>query len=161
VGLGFFSFFSLVFWFLDRCCGGDLATTSTANSKRDHKSEPISEVDVSPLESLAMKRPDCFESPKRRLARAKQHIRRLKKCIQTFIKKIPPSRGEELDAEGWTVHSLRFCHPIPQSWADSAGDAIKHLGSALDQCGYTLLHIAACMVPIRTVQVVINIEIGN
>ena len=39
---------------LMRCCGGDLATTSTALSKRAHASD--SELEVSPLEILAMPR---------------------------------------------------------------------------------------------------------
>lgn len=37
-----------------RCCGGDLATTSTARSKRDHASDDASAVELSPLESLVM-----------------------------------------------------------------------------------------------------------
>jgi hypothetical protein len=85
---------------------------------------------------MTRKHLDPFESPKHRLTRAKEHIRRLEKRIKTFIKKTPPSRAEELDAEGWTVHSLKFPRPVPQSWADSAGGAIEHLRSALDQCGY-------------------------
>lgn len=85
---------------------------------------------------MIRKRRDPFESPKRRLARAKKYIRRLEKRIYTFMHKTPPGRGEEIDSEGWTVHSLQFSRPIPQSWGDSAGDAIEHLRSSLDQSGY-------------------------
>ncbi len=82
------------------------------------------------------KRRDPFESPKHRVARGKQYIRRLEKRIHTFMHKTPPSRGEEIDSEEWTVHSLKFSRPIPESWADAAGDAIEHLRSSLDQSGY-------------------------
>jgi len=82
------------------------------------------------------RRRDPFESPKRRFTRAKEDIRRLEKRIYTFMHKTPPSRWEEVDSEGFTVHSLKFPRPIPESWSDSAGDAIEHLRSVLDQCGY-------------------------
>lgn len=66
------------------------------------------------------KRPDPFNSPKRRLARAKQHIRRLEKRIQTFLKKEPYFASAEVDAEGVTTHALKFTRKVPDSWADAA-----------------------------------------
>lgn len=81
---------------------------------------------------------DIFASPKRRLARAKQHIRRLEKRISTFFKKKPGSRVTETDAEGVTTHAFKFNRQIPDSWADAAVEAIEALRSALDQCGYAV-----------------------
>jgi hypothetical protein len=82
------------------------------------------------------KRVDPFRSPKRRLSRAKTKIRRLEKRIKTFFKKEPYKASAEVDADGVTTHALKFTRKIPDSWADSAGEAIEALRAALDQAGY-------------------------
>ncbi|HZL31417.1 MAG TPA: hypothetical protein VFC54_10210 [Pseudolabrys sp.] len=82
------------------------------------------------------KRVDPFESPKRRLARAKQHICRFEKRIQTFIKKKPYDRTEDTQADGTTIHALKFTRDFPDSWTDAAVESLEALRSALDQTGY-------------------------
>lgn len=79
-----------------------------------------------------------FESPYRRLARAKKNISRLEKRIATFGKTHPGSLIAETDADGITTHAYKFSRKIPDSWADSAVEAIEALRSALDQCGYAV-----------------------
>jgi hypothetical protein len=82
------------------------------------------------------KKPDPFDSPRRRLVRAKQHIRRLEKRIQTFFKSKPGGPITEVDHEGFTIHAFKFNRQIPDSWADAAVETIEALRSTLDQCGY-------------------------
>jgi hypothetical protein len=84
------------------------------------------------------KTPGLLESPKRRLKRAKEKIRRLEKRIATFFKKKPGAPITETDAQGVTTHAFRFNHQIPESWGDVAVEAIEALRSALDQCGYAV-----------------------
>jgi len=83
-----------------------------------------------------MRKIDPFASPKRRLARAKQHINRLGKRIQTFFKKHPAVSTIEVDPDGFNVHCIKFARDFPDSWTDSAVEAIEALRSTLDQCGY-------------------------
>lgn len=85
-----------------------------------------------------VKPPALLESPKRRLRRAKDKIRRLEKRIAAFFKKKPGSLVTETNAEGVTTHAHRFTHQIPDSWSDAAVEAIEALRSALDQCGYAV-----------------------
>jgi hypothetical protein len=84
------------------------------------------------------KQPPLLDSPKRRLARANQHIRRLEKRIATFFKKKPGESFSETDPKGITTHGYRFTRAIPDSWADGGAEAIEALRSALDQCGYAV-----------------------
>jgi len=93
------------------------------------------------------KKPDPFASPKRRLARAKQHIRRLEKRIQAFFKNKPGRPISEVDPDGYTIHGFQFSRKIPDSWADSAVEAIEALRSALDQCGYSAAVLAGVSQP--------------
>ena len=82
------------------------------------------------------RKPDPFESPKRRLKRGKEHARRLEKRIQSFLKKEPHQRVEDTDAEGVTTHAIKFTRDFPHSWGDAAVESIEALRSALDQIGY-------------------------
>lgn len=79
---------------------------------------------------------DPFESPKRRLRRGKEHARRLEKRIQTFLKKEPYKRVEDVDAEGFATHAIKFTRDFPDSWVDAAVESIEALRSTLDQAGY-------------------------
>jgi hypothetical protein len=79
---------------------------------------------------------DPFESPKRRLKRGKEHARWLEKRIQTFLKKKPHERVEDVDAQGFTTHAIKFTRDFPDSWVDAAVESIEALRSALDQTGY-------------------------
>ena len=49
-----------------------------------------------------MGKKDHFSVPKGRLKRAKHHIARLRKRLDTFLKKNPPSVIEELEPDGVT-----------------------------------------------------------
>lgn len=82
------------------------------------------------------RKPDPFTSPRRRLARGQEHVRRLEKRIQTFLKKEPHKSIAETDADGTTVHALKFTRDFPESWADGAVEALEAFRSALDQTGY-------------------------
>jgi hypothetical protein len=93
------------------------------------------------------KKPDPFESPKRRLARGKQHIRRLDKRIQTFLKKQPHKRVAETDADGSVVHAIKFIRTFPNSWIDAAVEALEALRSALDQAGYAAATLGGAVSP--------------
>jgi hypothetical protein len=59
------------------------------------------------------KKPDPIDSPKRRLARAKQHIRRLEKRIQTFFKGKPGGPITEVDPDGSTIHAFNLLAKSP------------------------------------------------
>jgi hypothetical protein len=84
------------------------------------------------------KKADLLQSPKQRLKRGKQHIRRLEKRIQTFFRRSPGERFAETDSNGFTVHGYRFARKVPNSWSDSGAEAIEALRSSLDQCGYAV-----------------------
>lgn len=84
------------------------------------------------------KPPPLLHSPKRRLARAKQHTRRLEKRIATFFKHKPARHAVETNPDGTRFHVLKFDRKIPDSWAEAGVEAIEGLRSALDQCGYAV-----------------------
>ena len=84
------------------------------------------------------KAPDLLESPKRRLKRAKQKIRRLEKRIDRFFKSKLGRRVTEVDSRGVTTHAFNFDRKIPDGCADAAVEAIEAMRSALDQCGYAV-----------------------
>jgi hypothetical protein len=60
----------------------------------------------------------------------------LEKRIKAFMKKKPYTASADVDANGFTTHALQFTRNIPDSWSDSAAEAIEALRSVLDQCGY-------------------------
>jgi hypothetical protein len=93
------------------------------------------------------RKPDPFESPKRRLKRGKEHTRRLEKRIQTFLKKKPYERIEDVDSEGVATHALKFTRDFPDSWADAAVEALEALRSALDQTGYAAAILGGAVEP--------------
>jgi hypothetical protein len=93
------------------------------------------------------KKTDPFESPKRRLARGKQHIRRLDKRIQTFLKKQPHKRVAEPDPDGSVVHAIKFTRNFPDSWVDAAVEALEAVRSALDQAGYAAAILGGAVDP--------------
>jgi len=93
------------------------------------------------------KKDDLLASPKRRLARAKEKIRRLEKRIATFAKNKPGILSVDTDAHGITTHAFKFRRQIPDSWADAAVEAIEALRSALDQTGYAIAVRAGVAAP--------------
>jgi hypothetical protein len=84
---------------------------------------------------MATSRSHPFYSPKRRLARAKQHIRRLEKGLIARHAKHPYERVTEVDIDT-LMHRVRFKRPIPVGSLDAATEAIEALRSVLDQTGY-------------------------
>jgi hypothetical protein len=82
------------------------------------------------------KHPNPFNSPRRRLARAKQHVNRLEKRIRTFLDRKPYKPVADTDATGTTTHAIKFNRNFPDSWGDAAVEALEALRSALDQTGY-------------------------
>jgi hypothetical protein len=94
---------------------------------------------------------DPFHSPKQRLSRANDHIRRLHKRIETFIKKAPCHRVIELDTDGVTkLHKFKFTKRIPDSCTHSAAEALEALRSALDQIGYAAAVASGKVAPKKT-----------
>jgi hypothetical protein len=90
---------------------------------------------------------DPFFSPKKRLSRANDHIKRLKKRTDSFFLKVPHQRVIEKDAEGLDAHLIRFKKKIPQSCIDSATEALEALRSVLDQTGYAAAVLGGAAVP--------------
>jgi hypothetical protein len=91
---------------------------------------------------------DPFESPKRRLLRAKQHIRDLDARIEKFFKKQPHKRVVDLDADGVTeLHKVKLTKPVPNQFADRTAEAVEGLRSALDQTGYAVAVLAGAVEP--------------
>jgi hypothetical protein len=94
---------------------------------------------------------DPFYSPKQRLSRANDHIRRLHKRIETFFKKAPYSRVIELDTDGVTqLHKFKFTKRLPNSCVLSATEALEALRSTLDQTGYAATVAAGKVSPKKT-----------
>jgi hypothetical protein len=89
-----------------------------------------------------MAKRDPFDSPKRRLARGKDHARKLEKRVATFLKNIPYEKIIEKDADGFELHKLRMVKPVPDICTHYAAEALEALRSALDQTGYTAAVLA-------------------
>jgi hypothetical protein len=71
--------------------------------------------------------PDPFHSAKRRVARAKDHIRDLERQISFFLDQKPYATLAETDADGVSkTHKIKFTKPIPHSLGDIAADAIDN-----------------------------------
>jgi hypothetical protein len=94
-----------------------------------------------------MAKPNPFDSPKRRLARGKDHARKLEKRVATFLKNIPYEKVIEKDADGFELHKLRMTKPVPSICTHYAAEALEPLRSALDQTGYTAAILAGVIKP--------------
>jgi len=95
-----------------------------------------------------MRSRDPFDSPKRRLLRAKQHIRDLDLRISKFFKKQPHKGVVERDASGLNeIHKVRLTKSIPSQFADRAAEVVEALRSALDQTGYAVAVLAGAIEP--------------
>lgn len=95
-----------------------------------------------------MRHRDPFESSKRRLLRAKQHIRDLDSRIEKFFKKQPHKRAVDLDADGLTeLHKVKLTKPVPAQFSDRTAETIEALRSALDQTGYAVAILAGAVEP--------------
>jgi hypothetical protein len=82
--------------------------------------------------------PDPLASPKRRLARAKEHISNLETGAKAFFDKKPTAMRTEQDAQGDIVVKIVLTEPFPDNLTDFAIEAAEGLRSALDQTGYAI-----------------------
>jgi hypothetical protein len=88
-------------------------------------------------------RTDIFHSPKRRIVRAKEHIRNLESRIKLSLKKDPGRHVTELNADGTKeIHKIRFTKPLPERASELALEAAEALRSALDQTGFAVAKAA-------------------
>jgi hypothetical protein len=86
---------------------------------------------------------DPFKSPKTRLKRANEHIRRLEKRTNSFFKSVPYTAIVELDPDGvHRLHKIRFGKSLPSRCEIDAAEAIEALRSVLDQIGYATAVLA-------------------
>lgn len=76
---------------------------------------------------------DPFGSPKRRIARARQHIESIRTGINAFFKSQPYAKVAERNARGFEEHKVKLTRPIPDEITDFSFEAIEALRSALDQ----------------------------
>jgi len=80
---------------------------------------------------------DPFYSAKSSLLRAENHITDFDTAIWRYRDEHPPAYVTELDPDGRTqTLKFRFTEPFPQTWIDSATDALIATRSALDQACY-------------------------
>jgi hypothetical protein len=82
-------------------------------------------------------RADPFESPRRKLARAKEHIVDLEKKANAFFSSHQYTKVTEPDPTGqYKLYKIRFNRPLPGNLADIAADAAQNLRDVLDHSGY-------------------------
>jgi len=90
-----------------------------------------------PLRELLIM-PDPLASPKRRLARAKEHISNLETGAKAFFDKKPTAMRTEQDAQRDNIVKIVLTEPFPDSLTKFAVEAVEGLRSALDQTGYAI-----------------------
>ncbi len=76
---------------------------------------------------------DQFQSPKRRIARAKEHAQTLKRLLQEFSDSKPYGRVIESTPNGFEEHKIKILKKIPDAITDLTYEAIEALRSSLDQ----------------------------
>jgi hypothetical protein len=83
---------------------------------------------------------DPFDSPRRKLARAKKHVVNLEREIGQFVKTTTYERFSESHADKpfLTVHKIRMSKPIPDGLSEIAGDAIGNLREVLDHATFAV-----------------------
>lgn len=78
-----------------------------------------------------------FNSPRMRIARAKQHIRNLDQRVKRFFDNKPYTRVTERDDEGiYDLHKIKLTKSFPAGITSVAAEAIEGLRSALDQAAF-------------------------
>ena len=92
---------------------------------------------------------DIFNSPKRRIARAKKHFNDLVVEVDTFVKSNPCANVVDDDGTNCT-HKFKLVKPLPNDLSDLAVDCTDSLRSALDQVGYASAVSAGCADPKST-----------
>jgi hypothetical protein len=81
---------------------------------------------------------DPFASPKRRLARARNHIDNVEAGIQAFLDRKPYARIVERNAQGAEEHKIKLVIPLPDEITDLTYEAIEAMRSSLDQATYAV-----------------------
>jgi hypothetical protein len=83
---------------------------------------------------------DPFDSSRRKIARAKEHLVDLKAKIDGFAGENPYIQVIEEDPErpGYQLHKIKLIKAMPEAFADSVGDAVNNLRSALDHACYAV-----------------------
>lgn len=79
---------------------------------------------------------DPFHSPKRRLARAKEHIADIESRVLAFLDTDPYARVIEPGSDGWNDHKLKMTKVVPDVVTDLTIEAAEAIRSALDQAMY-------------------------
>jgi hypothetical protein len=69
--------------------------------------------------------PDPFASPKRRIARARQHTENIKTGVGTFFQSRPYAQVAERNARGFEEHEIKLTRPIPDEITDLAYEVIE------------------------------------
>lgn len=95
---------------------------------------------------------DPFESARRKVARAKEHISTLERETVSFFSAKPYIRIAEPDSEArqLEVHKLRFSAGLPDQFATLTSDALHNLRDSLDNAGYALAIVAGKAAPLHT-----------
>lgn len=82
---------------------------------------------------------DPFDSSRRRLDRAKEHINDLYVRSEAFFDANPPAVVGEMNAERTREeYYIRFGNPLPGKFSDIAADAVENLRASLDHIGYAV-----------------------
>jgi hypothetical protein len=84
---------------------------------------------------------DPFESPRRKIARAKKHILDLERETRIFFARkdlYSPVSEPHPEKSGYTVVKIRFLKELPTEFSEIAGDALDNLRSALDSAVYAV-----------------------
>jgi hypothetical protein len=85
---------------------------------------------------------DPFDSSRRRLERAKEHINDLYVRSEAFFDANPPTIVPEMNAERTREeYYIRFGNPLPGKFSDIAADAVENLRSSLDHIGYAVAEL--------------------
>jgi hypothetical protein len=81
-----------------------------------------------------------FDSARRKVARAKEHIATLEGEVSAFFRAKPYSRVAEPDPKQphLQIHKLRFTGDLPDQFSTMTSDALHNLRDALDNAGYAL-----------------------
>ena len=83
-------------------------------------------------------RADPFASPKRRLARAKEHISDLDSRCEAFFDAEPYARVVERNVRGLEEHKVKLTVDLSDPITDIAYEAIEALRSSLDQTAHAV-----------------------
>jgi hypothetical protein len=80
---------------------------------------------------------DIFNDPKRRIARAKEHIQDLDAGIDIFLKRRPYARCIDVDpTTGNKIHKIKLTMPVSDALLNQAVEIAEGLRATLDKTGF-------------------------